>query len=410
MTYKERLLATLKGESTDQLPFLPRLDLWYRANKRNGTLPSKYKNATLGQILEDMGLGFHAVIPDFQDLCSPDDDVDRALGIYRLWFIPYRAVLQNIERKVHYEGDTTTVEYYTPKGNLRTRVIYDETMKKAGITITHIAEHIVKSKDDLEALGYIFDNIEVLPNYEGYQKFQDIVGENGLAVAYTSLAASPMHLILRELMKMDDFFVMLFNFPDEIHQLERKIEGYFSKVLDVVSNSSAETVLLGANYDSSVTYPPFFKEYITPALNAQSKTLHQKGKFLLTHPDGENEGLLQEYLNSNIDIADSICPAPMTKLGIKEYRDVFGEKITIWGGVPSVIMLEEAMSDKGFSQYIEKFFEDIGIGDHLIVSVADTMPPAAKFERIKLISKIAREFGPVRIDSQNTLGCSFKDN
>ena len=165
MTHKERLLATLKGESTDQLPFLPRLDLWYRANKRNGTLPSKYKNATLGQILEDMGLGFHAVIPDFQDLCSPDDDIDRALGIYRLWFIPYRAVLQNIERTIHYEGDTTTVEYYTPKGNLRTRVIYDETMKKAGITITHIAEHIVKSKDDLEALGYIFDNIEVLPNY-----------------------------------------------------------------------------------------------------------------------------------------------------------------------------------------------------------------------------------------------------
>ena len=93
----------------------------------------------------------------------------------------------------------------------------------------------------------------------------------------------------------------------------------------------------------------------------------------------------------------------MTKLGIKEYRDVFGEKITIWGGVPSVIMLEEAMSDKGFSHYIERFFEDIGIGDHLIVSVADTMPPAAKFERIEFISKIVREFGPVRIDSKETM-------
>ena len=37
--------------------------------------------------------------------------------------------------------------------------------------------------------------------------------------------------------------------------------------------------------------------------------------------------------------------------------------------IPSVIMLEEAMSVNKFVQYIEKFFEDIGIGNHLIVSV-----------------------------------------
>lgn len=397
MTHKERLLATLKGQNTDQLPFLPRLDLWYRANKKNGTLPAKYKNAELRQILEDMGLGFHAVIPDFQDLRSPDDDVDRALGIYRLWFSPYLPVLQNVERKVRYSGDETIVEYHTPKGNLRTKVIYDETMKKAGITITHIAEHVIKSKDDLEPLGYIFDNIEVAPNYEGYKKFQDRVGQSGLAVAYTSLAASPMHLIMRELMKMDDFFLMLFDRPDEMHRLENQIEGYFSKVLHITSKSSAEVVLLGANYDSSVTNPRFFKEYITPALKAQSEVLHQRGKFLLTHSDGENKGLLEDYINSGIDIADSVCPAPMTKLGIKDYRDAFKDKITIWGGIPSAIMLEETMSDEKFLKYIEHFIEDIDTGDHLIVSVADTMPPAAKFERIELISKITHEFGPVKI-------------
>lgn len=39
---------------------------------------------------------------------------------------------------------------------------------------------------------------------------------------------------------------------------------------------------------------------------------------------------------------------------------IFGDKVTIWGGVPSA-----------------------------------TMPPAAKFERIELVSKMVREFGPV---------------
>ncbi len=32
MTYKQRMLAVLKGEKTDQIPFCPRMDLWYIAN------------------------------------------------------------------------------------------------------------------------------------------------------------------------------------------------------------------------------------------------------------------------------------------------------------------------------------------------------------------------------------------
>ena len=396
MRHKERLLATLKGLATDQLPFLPRLDLWYRANKTNKTLPLKYRNATLCEILNDMQLGFHAVIPDFQDLNTLDDDVDRALGIYRLWFMPYHVNLCNVKRTVRYEKDMTTVEYETPKGKVRTKVIYDETMKRAGITITHIAEYALKTRQDFEVLGYIFENIEVTPNYDGYRKFQESIGENGLAIAYTSLAASPMHLIMRELARMDDFFLMLVDYPDEMRQLEEKIKRYFLRIFEITCNSSAEVVLSGANYDSSVTNPSFFKSYITPALATQSDALHKKGKFLLTHTDGENKGLLEEYIKSKIDIADSVCPAPMTKHSIKEYRKVFEDKITIWGGIPSAIMLEDTMSDKDFCKYMEAFFEDIGNGDHLILSVADTMPPAAKFERVEMISKMACEFGPVR--------------
>ena len=33
-------------------------------------------------------------------------------------------------------------------------------------------------------------------------------------------------------------------------------------------------------------------------------------EYLLTHTDGENQGLLQHYVASNFDIADSVCPAP----------------------------------------------------------------------------------------------------
>ena len=57
MTPKERILAALKGQPTDTLPFIPRLDIWYNANSRNGTLPAPYQHATLREMVDDLGLG-----------------------------------------------------------------------------------------------------------------------------------------------------------------------------------------------------------------------------------------------------------------------------------------------------------------------------------------------------------------
>ena len=396
MTYKQRLLKTINGEPTDYIPFVPRLDLWYRANKLNRTLPSKYKNATLKEILQDLDIGYHAVVPNFKDLRSEDDEIDRALGIYQLWFIPYEAILHNINRKVVHDGNITKVTYQTPKGNIRTATRYDDSMKQAGITITHIAEHAIKSVADFEAVGYIFENIEVQPNYDGFKKFKEQIGEMGLAVGFISLAASGMHLIMRELAEYTNFVFMFTDNPKKMADLAGKIQKYLDKVFNVVADSSAEVIFSGANYDSFITYPPFYKEHITPFLKAQANELHKKGKFLLTHTDGENTGLLEEYIACGFDIADSICPAPMTKLTLKQIRDCFNSKITIWGAVPSVSVLEDSMSDKEFYKYIDDMFEQIGGTDHLILSIADTAPPAMKFERLIHLAKLAKEFGPVR--------------
>jgi hypothetical protein len=123
--------------------------------------------------------------------------------------------------------------------------------------------------------------------------------------------------------------------------------------------------------------------------------LHTEGKYLLTHTDGENTGLLDLYLASGFDIADSICPAPMTRLTFKEVYDHFNGRITIMGGIPSVILLRDSMSDYEFEAYLDRFFAELGQGDHLILGISDTTPPAAEFERLNKIAEYIRRFGPV---------------
>ena len=395
MTTKERMLAALRDEPSDRIPWAPRLDLWYAANKRAGTLPRKYRDASLRDLTDDCGMGFHAVVPNFRDLRGPEDDADRCLGIYDLRTMPYRTVLRDVRRSVRQEGERTFVEYETPKGTVNAVVLYDESMRRAGVSITHLEETIIRGPEDFAAVGHIFENAEPEPAYEQFEEFADYVGDRCLSVAFVNLAASPLQLIQRELMRLDEFFYAMHDRPHELLGLAAQMNGYWERTLRVVVESPADVIFIGANYDASVTYPPFFEEHIQPWLRRYAQECHDRGKYLLTHTDGENAGLLEHYVESEIDIADSVCPKPMTSLTLKETRDVFAGRVSVMGGIPSVALLEQSMSDVEFDKFLDRFFAELGRGDHLMLGVSDTTPPAADFHRLLRVGERVKAFGPV---------------
>ena len=86
----------------------------------------------------------------------------------------------------------------------------------------------------------------------------------------------------------------------------------------------------------------------------------------------------------------------MTKLSIKDVRDVFDGTITIMGGIPSVSLLKSSMTDDEFERFVNGFFDEIGKGDHLILGISDTTPPAAEFDRLRRIADRIAAFGPVK--------------
>ncbi len=393
---KQQMLAVLEGRPTDRIPWVPRLDLWYRANQRSGTLPDRYRRATLMEMVDDLGWGYHGVVPDFQDLRSAEDDVHRALGILNLHRMPAHTVFEGIDYRVTRAGDRTIVEYRTPVGALTTVTVYDDRMRAAGITISHVERYAFHGPEDYAPLEYLFRRARVVPNYEGYAAEAERIGDRGFVVAYVSAAASPTHFLQRDVMPLETFFFELHDRPDEVRSLAEAIGGYWREMLATAAACPAEVFLLGANYDSAIQHPRFFAEHIRPGLAEFAAVLHGQGKYLLTHTDGENRGLLGHYVASNMDIADSVCPAPMTKLTIGQVREAFAGRITIMGGIPSVALVKDSMTDAQFERYLDEFFAQIGRGDHLILGVSDTTPPAADFQRLRTIADRVETFGPVR--------------
>jgi uroporphyrinogen-III decarboxylase len=94
-----------------------------------------------------------------------------------------------------------------------------------------------------------------------------------------------------------------------------------------------------------------------------------------------------------MDIAEAVCPQPMTKVTITDVKKVFKSKITIFGGIPSVALLQESMPDEEFERFMKNLFKEIAPGDRFILGVSDTTPPDAKFERLLRITEMVQECG-----------------
>ncbi len=394
MTHKERMLRAARGERPDRLPWVPRIDLWHNSNSMRGTLPPPFKqDATLDEVADYIGGAYHKSVPEFLKVRSPDDTIDRGLGVYRLWGMAYRPELVGVDREVRKEGDATFVTYHTPVGSVSCKTLYTAEMKRAGASITWISEPVIKEPKDYKVVGYIFRNIKIHPDYNNYRAFQQKVGDKGYVPAFNNVASGPMHHIMKEFLDATRFFLELYDHPQELRQLCEDMDPYYDQIGRVLADSPAEVIFGGGNYDEMITYPPFFRDHILPYLQKLADLLHSKGKLLQTHCDGENKGLLDLLAESGMDVAEAVCPQPMTKVTITSVKKAFKGKITIFGGIPSVTLLEESMPDDEFEKFMRSLFKEIAPGDRFILGISDTTPPDAKFERLLRITEMVEEWG-----------------
>ena len=379
------MLAVLRGETPNGMVFVPRLDIWYNRNKARGTLPEGYENLSLREVATKLGVGFHSVVPDFIRSVPVEGVYHRALGFYNNPDFPYFVDFSEVDYDVEQSDSELKVVYHNSQGDITTRCQYGQKLLNSGASIPHVLEHAVKTRDDYARLTDILSKVRIQPTPEEFQAYYDRIGSAGLAVAYLSLAGGPMHHIMRDLRKFEEFCFDLFDDPGLLSPCIEALGALYDQIIDSVLATPAEVALFGANYDETITYRPFFEEHIGPWLNKATDRMRQAGKYLLTHTDGENQGLLPAFEACRFDIADSICPAPMTKVSFLKYREFFGKRTTIWGGIPSVIMLKSSCSEQDFRSFVQTVIAQAKPYDHLILSIADTTPPDAEFGRIQYL-------------------------
>jgi methylmalonyl-CoA mutase cobalamin-binding domain/chain len=397
LTHRQRLLAVYRGEDVDTLPYSPRLDLWYLANKTCGTLPKQHAHRTQNELARAEGWAIY--FREADDLLDPamQKGYDhRGIGLYHAkeWLADY-VLPKDVEVKVMREGGRAggkvRVEYHTPVGMVWSTTHYDVETQRLGISIPPHLEPLIKTPDDYPAACHLFAHLDVVPNYDRFRRWAAAIGEDGLAVGMGFMGASPIHQIQRDLLDPTLFFFHYSDHQARMCELAEAMTPVFEKTLKIICDGPAEVILWGANYDDMLTWPPYFEREITPWLRKVGSALAASGKRLMCHCDGENLGLMDMIRDSGMHIAESICPAPMTKVTLGEYYRRWSGNLVLEGGIPSTVLLPET-SEADFEAYLDELFRAIAPGQRIVVGVADQVPPNAVFSRLQRIGeRVARE-------------------
>ena len=402
MTKKERILMAMRGQTPDMLPYVPRFDLWYNSNSYRGTLPKRHQGRTHDEIARAEGWALHKVIPELLEVVDPMENVTRGIGLYSLKENGYRInfspnVKLEVQKSRQGAEEAIRVEYHTPKGVVSTKEVINEEMRQAGVSITWVQEHAIKRPQDYETWATIFENITVTPDYDRYRAWQQSIGDDGVAVMMATFSASPVHHIQRDFLDATEFFFHYNDHHREMRRLAEAIGLVYGQILKVAGDSPAEVVLWGANYDDMITYPPYFQKEMTPWLRKASEYLASKGKLVICHCDGENQGLINVIADSGMHVAEAVCCAPMTKLAIDTYYERWcrSDKLTLMGGLVQSLLSPATASLDDLNAYLDHFFKAVAPGNRIIMSVADTTPPNADFDRLVLIGE--------RIDKEGRL-------
>ena len=376
MNHRERALAAMRGQPVDHIPFIARMDLWYSFHKNQGSLPHPYEQSSLWDIQRDLGIGIFG------------------FGAWDISF--YRLEYRNVDVVKTTRGQETATQYNTPYGSLTARDVMAEELNEAAGTGARI-EYPFKSEADYDALQYLIENTQVVENYEAYAQFIDAIGGDGLALPFSGHL--PAHQLMIFFMGYQRFYYELNDHTARLEALIQALENQQQQVLELATASPADAIEVGANYDEQMTPPPVFERFFAPFYHKASQLLSAAGKPLVVHGDGEMRRLLTSLMACGIQVVEAITPKPMTSIDIANTRQLWKDKVAMWGGLSTVILTQE-FSEAQFEAFLEDLFRDVAPGDRFILGFGDNVPTDASFERVRRIARFWAERGryplPVR--------------
>lgn len=355
MSVQSDLISRLSGQDGDEPVFLPDLTFWHRRNRRRGTLPARYADASLPEICRDLGVPIWSVVRPWQMQIMGLDSEESESDAERV----------------------RTVE--TIAGVLTWR------WRRAADGAWQQVEYPVKSAADLPAAVEWSRALEYHLDTEGLTAQEMAIGDEGLLAI--ELPPRPLMHIVGGLLGWGDRLALLEE--PAIEHLIQHLENRLQPLVTALAQTSVPVQVAPDSLDDATISDTLFRQYLAPSYRHSVRELRDYRKLLVVQARGTIAGLLAGLARAGVDaVAGFACPIE-GQGGLGELHAAANGRMTLWGGIPQAVFLPET-DDVTFERTLQRVARVARQRHRLILGVAGGVPAEADLARVQAAPAIIR--------------------
>lgn len=355
MTSHERLVAALRGQPLDRLPWSPFLAYWWEHQ------PAWLQEKGQPWLMKEIGAD--ALLRGFATAFSFSYDSEGC---------------QVVET---HSGDLVRCEYHTPIGTITAHSRYSPD----GNT-TFVYDHPVKTRADFEILARLARSMRIQPDFASVADPIRSLGEDGLFVALVSpFGKTPFQHMIEYWVGTEAMAFALADIPEAV---EDCLEVMSEKAFEAVSlsiDSPAEAFISWEDSSTTNISPKMFARYIVPDMDRWGRAIHAAGKLFLHHACGHVRALMGSMANEEVDVIESLSPPPTGNIQVWEAQKLLSPRIGVVGGIEPVRFL--TLTETELIGYVEELLARVD-PCHYILANSDSCPPGVSLEKFRLVTRI----------------------
>jgi len=376
-SHRTHFFSILEGKQPENMPFFPDITDWYIAQRTLpgqrhkygcgefipddddihricGTMPEKYKNFTLFDFYRKFDWGFHVHIGDW----------------YRTDFSGDVKYESKIDRNKRY------YRFKTPKGELTSM------FQLSSVNTWCRKEYYVKNIKDLEIMQYVVKHTHFESDFYKIETIREQLGDWGQGDIV--LARSPFGKLVHEYLGFEQvIYAMEDNYDTMIEFIEIQEEKDL-ELVELAAKAPERLVILSDHADENLISPRQWEIYCIPHYKKVTNILHDAGKFVSTHLDGNFKGFFKLLDKSGFDLLDGCTPAPMFNYEVEDLADALPEGMYAFCGIPATLFCQN-LPIKEILQFADRILTSLK--GRAIINIGDILPPNGDIEQVILLGE-----------------------
>jgi len=329
MTMRDRILALVKGEPLDRVPFV----------MYEGLLP-------VDQVWSHVGR--------------------ERVGILR-WSRVHRIEHPHCSFEEHdYWLDKTKwrrTVLHTPAGDL-----VEERAFESAYDSSSIRKHYVEEVADYERFWAYLEDCVVLDDYDRYQRDVSELGDCGTPLV--AVERTPYQQLWVQWVGLDNLGYHLADCPDRVQHTVDLLTLQARRTFELAYHSDAAFIDFPDNITAPAIGPKRFRQYCVPLYNELGDMLDERGAIVFVHMDGDLKPLWDDIAGSKVRGIDSLAPTPDNDTSVSQAAGMWPEK-RLFVNFPSSVHLRppDAVREEAW-----RMLEAAGHTGRLQIQLSENVP------------------------------------